>query len=76
MSTIVAIANDHAGVAMKQALLPVIAAHGFTALDLGTNTTDSVDYPDYGDAVARAITEGKAALGVANAHVKLRARKG
>ena len=62
---IVAIANDHAGLALKQSLLCEIAALDFTALDLGTNTADSVDYPDYGDSVARAILEGKASYGVA-----------
>jgi ribose 5-phosphate isomerase B len=37
---------------------------GETVLDLGTNSADSVDYPDFGDALARAITEGRAAKGV------------
>lgn len=65
MTKTVAIANDHAGVALKQALLPVIAACGFTAHDLGTGTTDSVDYPDYGAAVARFVSGGQAQFGVA-----------
>lgn len=65
MTNVVAIANDHAGVALKQALLPEIAACGFTALDLGTTTTDSVDYPDYGNAVAEAVTDGRATYGIA-----------
>ena len=65
MNKVVAIANDHAGVALKAALLPEIAACGFTVLDLGTNTDDSVDYPDYGDAVAEAIIEGRAVYGIA-----------
>jgi ribose 5-phosphate isomerase B len=64
MNKVVAIANDHAGVALKAALLPEIAACGFTALDLGTNSADSVDYPDYGDAVANAIIEGDATWGI------------
>jgi ribose 5-phosphate isomerase B len=65
VNKIVAIANDHAGLVLKQALLTELAALGFTALDLGTHTADSVDYPDYGDAVARAVLEGKAARGIA-----------
>jgi ribose 5-phosphate isomerase B len=65
VSTIIAIANDHAGVALKQVLIAEIVARGFTPLDLGTNSTDSVDYPDYGTAVAHAITHGRAQVGVA-----------
>lgn len=61
----VAIANDHAGVALKHVLMAQVAALGFTPLNLGTDSSDSVDYPDYGDAVARAILEGKAAQGIA-----------
>jgi ribose 5-phosphate isomerase B len=61
----VAIANDHAGLALKHALLEQVAACGFTVLDLGTNSTDSVDYPDFGHAVARAVVEKKAAYGIA-----------
>lgn len=65
MKHTVAIANDHAGLALKHVLLAEIAACGFTALDLGTNSADSVDYPDFGDAVARAVSEKKATYGIA-----------
>lgn len=65
MSRRIAIANDHAGVALKTALIPVAQACGFTILDLGTGSTDSVDYPDYGKAVGDAIVRGDAAFGVA-----------
>ncbi len=65
MSNIVAIANDHAGVALKKVLMAEITARGFTPLDLGTDTSDSVDYPDYGAAVAHAIREGRAQFGIA-----------
>jgi len=61
----VAIANDHAGVALKAALLPVIEACGFEPFDLGTNSTDSVDYPDFGFRVAEAVTKGEARFGLA-----------
>lgn len=61
----VALANDHAGVALKQALLAPIAALGFEVLNLGTDTADSVDYPDYGDAVANAVLAGRAQFGIA-----------
>jgi len=61
----VAIANDHAGVALKSALLPEVEACGFAVLDLGTNSSDSVDYPDYGYLVADAVTTGRAQFGIA-----------
>ena len=65
MTPVVAIANDHAGVALKSALLPEVESCGFTVLDLGTNSTDSVDYPDYGNKIAEAITTGHAQFGIA-----------
>ena len=65
MKPVLAIGNDHAGVALKQALLPTVDLCGFQVLDLGTNSDASVDYPDYGDAVAEAVTSGHAALGLA-----------
>lgn len=45
--------------------MEVIAQCGFTAHDLGTNQTDSVDYPDYGYLVADAVTQGRAQFGIA-----------
>lgn len=65
MKQTVAIANDHAGLALKTVLLREIDACGFSALDLGTNSADSVDYPDYGHAVARAVSDGRAQFGIA-----------
>lgn len=65
MKQTVAIANDHAGLALKNVLLREIDACGFAVLDLGTNSTDSVDYPDYGHAVASAVSDGRAVFGIA-----------
>jgi ribose 5-phosphate isomerase B len=65
LNSTVAIANDHAGVALKSALLPEVEACGFSVIDLGTATTDSVDYPDYGYLVADAVTSGRAQFGIA-----------
>ena len=65
MNKTVAIANDHAGPALKALLIDEVKALGFTVLDLGTNSTDSVDYPDYGNAVAKALLDGRAQLGIA-----------
>jgi len=60
----VAIASDHAGVEMKDALKQDLGAMGFKVLDLGTNSADSVDYPDFGHALAESIESGKAKAGV------------
>jgi ribose 5-phosphate isomerase B len=60
----IAIASDHAGLDLKKLLVEELKAMGETVLDLGTNSSDSVDYPDFGDALARAITEGKATKGI------------
>lgn len=81
----VAIAGDHAALDMKAALVAVLQDVGLTALDLGTHGPDSVDYPDFADALAAALADGRAARGVlvcgtgigisiaANRHAHLRA---
>ena len=60
----VAIAADHAGYELKSALLPALEELGLRILDLGTNSRESVDYPDFADAVAAALEAGRAARGV------------
>jgi len=60
----VAIAADHAGFPLKQELAPWLRSSGHEATDLGTNSTEPVDYPDYADAVAQAVLEGRAARGI------------
>ena len=60
----VAIASDHAGFELKCALKETLAEMGYEVLDLGTDGTDSVDYPDFADAVAQALAEGRSARGV------------
>jgi len=64
MTDIVAVAADHGGYDLKTALLPELRALGFDVLDLGTHGPDSVDYPDFADAVAQALAEGKAQRGL------------
>jgi len=61
---IVALAADHAGVALKAALADELRALGYEPLDLGTHGPESVDYPDFGDAMAQAIAAGRATRGV------------
>jgi ribose 5-phosphate isomerase B len=62
----VAIANDHAGVALKQALLGEITVAGFEVVNLGTDDAAvAVDYPDFGRALAERIAAGEAKFGIA-----------
>jgi ribose 5-phosphate isomerase B len=58
----VAIACDHGGFALKEALK--VALPDLAWLDLGTNSAESVDYPDFGNKLADAIKDGKAARGI------------
>jgi len=58
------IASDHAGLPLKEALKTALEAEGHEVTDLGTNSADSVDYPDYAHLVADAITRGDAAFGI------------
>lgn len=81
----IAIASDHAGYDLKTTLAEQLAALGHEVLDLGTDNGDSVDYPDFADALAEAIAGGRAERGVlvcgtgigismaANRHAVLRA---
>ena len=65
MSHTIAIASDHAAYAMKAELAEWLRNEGHEVLDLGTNGPESVDYPDYGYRLAKAIETGQADKGVA-----------
>jgi len=54
------LASDHAGVALKARVMVQLRKEGHDVTDLGTNTTDPVDYPDYAKAVALAVLHGDA----------------
>jgi RpiB/LacA/LacB family sugar-phosphate isomerase len=60
----IAIGADHAGFELKEELKKIIADSGHSVLDLGTDSTESVDYPDYSAAVGRAIRSGRADRGI------------
>jgi ribose 5-phosphate isomerase B len=61
----VAIGSDHAGFDLKEILRAELAASGHDVTDYGTSDSGtSVDYPDFGAAVGRAVAEGRADLGV------------
>jgi len=56
----VAVASDHAGFPLKAPVMDELRKLGHVVLDLGTNSTAPVDYPDYAQAVARAVLDGRA----------------
>lgn len=60
----VAIGADHGGFPVKEVLKPFLEGLGLTVTDLGTNSTDAVDYPDYAHAVARAVGDNRADVGI------------
>ncbi len=64
MSDTIAIGADHAGYELKDEVGAILRREGFDVLDLGTNGPESVDYPDYAEAVGRAIQDGRASRGV------------
>jgi ribose 5-phosphate isomerase B len=60
----IAVASDHAGFDLKEILKRDLQEAGLEVLDLGTNSAQSVDYPDFGIAMADAVASGKAERGV------------
>jgi ribose 5-phosphate isomerase B len=64
MPETVAIAADHGGFDLKSILVAELQALGHEVVDLGTMTRESVDYPDFAEAVAGALREGRATRGV------------
>lgn len=60
----ISIGNDHAGPAYKNAIVTYLVANGHTVLNHGTDTFDSVDYPDFGHPVAYDVESKKADFGI------------
>ena len=60
----IAIGCDHAGFPYKDNIVSMLQAQGHMVLDFGTNSSDSVDYPDFAHAVASAVERGEADKGV------------
>lgn len=81
----IAISNDHAGPEYKKAIVALLQSKGYEVNNYGTDTFDSVDFPDFGHLVALDVSEGKADFGIvicgsgngiamtANKHQKVRA---
>ena len=61
----IALAADHAGFALKDELAAWLREQGHEVADLGTNSADSVDYPEFGARLAQAVGSGEAARGIA-----------
>ena len=62
--TTIAVGCDHAGYNLKKHLAEHLEGLGYEVLDLGSYSTDRVDYPEYGAAVGRAVASGEAKYGV------------
>ena len=60
----IAIGNDHAGTDYKQAIVKHLKSKGFEVVNYGTNTNDSVDYPDFVHPVALDVSEDRSERGI------------
>ena len=61
---LIALGSDHAGLSLKKEIAAHLEELGYETKDYGTYTTDSCDYPVYGEAVGRAVASGECSLGV------------
>jgi len=60
----IAIASDHGGFELKGVLIDHLTKKGYDVLNLGTDSPDSCDYPDYAEKCASHVTNGEAAFGI------------
>lgn len=60
----IAIGSDHAGFPYKQPISEWLTNHGYEVVDYGTNSADSVDYPDFAHPVASAVENGEFENGI------------
>jgi ribose 5-phosphate isomerase B len=60
----IAIASDHRGYVIKGKILALISELGHEAMDMGTDSSESVDYPDFGSKVARAVSDKTVERGI------------
>jgi len=61
----IAMGNDHSAVEMKEAMKAYVESKGYEVIDFGTNSTESCDYPEFGEKVGRAVASGEADYGIA-----------
>jgi RpiB/LacA/LacB family sugar-phosphate isomerase len=60
----IALGSDHAGFALKQEVVAQLKKDGHDVVDVGTHSTAPVDYPDFAEAVGKALLDGRAERGV------------
>lgn len=60
----IVLGSDHGGLALKEAVKELLKERGLPLEDCGTDNGDSVDYPDFGEKVARRVSSGAAEKGV------------
>ena len=60
----IAIGSDHAGFGLKEDILGLLKSLDVDVVDCGTNTTQSVDYPDFGAKVSELVSSGEVARGI------------
>jgi len=60
----ITIGSDHAGFALKKVLIDHLQKNGHELLDVGTDSTTTVDYPDYAQAVGLSVLQGKSERGI------------
>jgi ribose 5-phosphate isomerase B len=60
----VVIGSDHTGIALRKLLIAYLRGRGLAVIDTGTDSTESVDYPDIAEAVARPVARGEADAGI------------
>jgi ribose 5-phosphate isomerase B len=60
----IGIGCDHAGLELKNEIIKLLGGLGIDCIDYGTNTPESVDYPDFGEKVSEAVSSGKMERGV------------
>jgi len=64
-SQILALASDHAGLELKLFLVKILTSEGYSLHDFGTNSTESVDYPDFAHKLGKAINDNVYSCGIA-----------
>ncbi|MBS1818895.1 MAG: ribose 5-phosphate isomerase B [Acidobacteria bacterium] len=58
------IGSDHTGIALRKQVVALLRGRGLSVLDVGTDSTAAVDYPDMAEAVARPVARGEADAGI------------
>ena len=64
MKRTLAIASDHAGYQMKLSIIKHLEEKGYEVIDLGTDSTEAVNYPDFGHPLAEAVESGRFSMGI------------